>query len=468
MNDIAQSSALKPAGGRARSHLDPQRIGILVGEASERRVGGMSRTRTPTLDRVGCQGTPNADTRVTLDSVAAARRMCTLTAMATVEFEHITKRFDNGFVAVDDFSLSINDGELMVLVGPSGCGKSTALRILAGLEEPTAGDLLIDGRNVREVPPKDRDIAMVFQSYALYPHLSVYENIAFGLKLHHLPNDEIERRVAEASNLLGLDAVLESKPKMLSGGQRQRVAMGRAIVREPKVFLLDEPLSNLDAKLRVHMRSEILRLQKRLRTTTLYVTHDQVEAMTMGDRIAVMRDGKLLQVGTPKGIYNTPVDAFVAAFIGSPSMNLGEATLENAGDALRLCLGDQDLQLDRAVLADHPRLADLVTSGATFTVGIRPEDMEDATLVDSPAQRCLHATVELTEELGSETMVHFGVDAVPVSVEERQDLHTAGARGVPFVATFSPRTEVRPGETIAIAVDTKRLHFFDRETGKSI
>ena len=385
--------------------------------------------------------------------------------MATVEFDHITKRFDNGFVAIEDFSLSVADGELMVLVGPSGCGKSTALRILAGLEDPTSGTLKIDGLDVHDVSPQDRDIAMVFQSYALYPHLNVHENIAFGLRLHHLEKPEIERRVAEASELLGLDDLLESKPRNLSGGQRQRVAMGRAIVREPKVFLLDEPLSNLDAKLRVHMRSEILRLQKRLGTTTLYVTHDQVEAMTMGDRVAVMRQGKLLQVDTPKVIYNMPMDAFVAAFIGSPSMNLAEADLEDAAGTLLLHIGDHYLQLDRSVLDAHPHLAELATTRAPFTVGVRPEDMEDASLVESPSHSCLKVTVDLTEELGSQTMVHFALDAIPVSVEEAQDLHAIGPRTVSFVATFSPRTEVRIGETIAVAVDTSRLHFFDRESG---
>ena len=267
--------------------------------------------------------------------------------MATVEFRHVAKTFDNGFVAVKDFSLTIGDGELMVLVGPSGCGKSTLLRILAGLDEPTAGEVLINGEVVNDVPPRERDIAMVFQSYALYPHLSVRENIEFGLRLRHVPDEDIERRVATATNLLGLTEVLDRKPKQLSGGQRQRVAMGRALVREPKVFLMDEPLSNLDAKLRVHMRSEIGLLQHRLGATMLYVTHDQVEAMTMGDRVAVMRNGEVLQVGTPKQVYNEPINAFVAAFVGSPAMNLAEATITQNGDGAWLHLGSQQLRPQR-------------------------------------------------------------------------------------------------------------------------
>ncbi len=389
--------------------------------------------------------------------------------MAAIEFVHVTKKFENGFVAVDDFSLSLLDGELMVLVGPSGCGKSTALRILAGLEDPTEGEVRIDGRNVSTIAPQGRDIAMVFQSYALYPHMAVQENIEFGLKLHHVSDEEIQRRLAFASELLGLDELLQRRPKALSGGQRQRVAMGRAIVREPKVFLMDEPLSNLDAKLRVHMRSEILRLQRRLKTTMLYVTHDQVEAMTMGSRVAVMKDGALLQVGTPKEIYNRPLNAFIAGFIGSPSMNLAQATLERGSDALTwLHLGDQRLVLDQSVLVDHPKLEAAVGKGTKVVFGVRPEDLEDAALVSAPPDRCLESMVDLVEELGSQTMVHFGVNAVGVNAEERPDLAVALPSGMTFVGTFNPRTEVRAGERARIAVDTKRLHFFDLETGVSI
>ena len=389
--------------------------------------------------------------------------------MATVEFVHVTKKFENGFVAVDDFSLSLLDGELMVLVGPSGCGKSTALRILAGLEDPTQGEVRIDGCDVSSRPPQARDIAMVFQSYALYPHMTVRENIEFGLKLHHLSDELVHRRLASASELLGLDELLDRRPKALSGGQRQRVAMGRAIVREPKVFLMDEPLSNLDAKLRVHMRSEILRLQRRLKTTMLYVTHDQVEAMTMGTRVAVMRDGALLQVGTPKEIYNRPLNAFIAGFIGSPSMNLAEATLDRDSDGCTwLHLGDQQLLLDQSVLAAHPSLEAAVGKGAKVVFGVRPEDLEYAGLVSAPSERCLESTIELVEELGSQTLVHFGVNAVAVNAEERTDLAVAGPSGMTFVGTFNPRTQVLAGERALIAVDTMRLHFFDLATGASI
>ncbi len=310
---------------------------------------------------------------------------------------------------------------------------------------------------------------MVFQSYALYPHMTVRENIEFGLKLHHLGDEEVHRRLASASELLGLDELLDRRPKALSGGQRQRVAKGRAIVREPKVFLMDEPLSNLDAKLRVHMRSEVLRLQRRLKTTMLYVTHDQVEAMTMGTRVAVMRDGALLQVGTPKEIYNRPLNAFIAGFIGSPSMNLAEATLDRDSNGCTwLHLGDQQLLLDQSVLAAHPALEAAIGKGAKVVFGVRPEDVEDAVLVSAPPERCLESTIELVEELGSQTLVHFAVNAVAVNAEERPDLAVAGQSGMTFVGTFNPRTQVLAGERARIAVDTMRLHFFDLATGASI
>ena len=388
--------------------------------------------------------------------------------MATVEFRHVAKTFDNGFVAVKDFSLTIPDGELMVLVGPSGCGKSTLLRILAGLDAPTAGDVLIDGVVVNGVPPRERDIAMVFQSYALYPHLSVRENIEFGLRLHRLPEEEIDRRVTSATELLGLTEVLDRKPKQLSGGQRQRVAMGRALVREPKVFLMDEPLSNLDAKLRVHMRSEIGLLQRRLGATMIYVTHDQVEAMTMGDRVAVMRDGKVLQVGTPKEVYNEPVNAFVAAFVGSPAMNLVEATISNNGDGLWVHLGSQRLRLDTDTYGRHPSLRELAADGLAITVGIRPEHLEDARLITADPSCTLKAKIDIVEELGSQTMVHFGVDAKPVLAEGRSDLATGTPLGADFVGTFDPSTSVNDGDTIDIAVDMTQLHFFDSRTGVSL
>jgi multiple sugar transport system ATP-binding protein len=385
--------------------------------------------------------------------------------MATVEFTHLTKRFENGFLAIDDFSLAVNDGELLVLVGPSGCGKSTVLRVLAGLEEASAGDVKIEGIRVNEIPPRDRDIAMVFQSYALYPHFTVRENIEFGLKIHHLPEDEITQRVKIASDLLGLGEVLDRRPKQLSGGQRQRVAMGRALVREPKVFLMDEPLSNLDAKLRVRMRTEIAMLQERLGVTMLYVTHDQVEAMTMGDRVAVMRAGRLLQVGTPKEIYNQPVSAFVAAFIGSPAMNMAGGRVRKVGEEFILSLGSQTLSLPSDLLAKHPGLREVIDNSQECTIGIRPEDFEAAALALADPARCLRATVETVEELGSQTMVHFGVDAPPVSVEgeERSELLSAA-----FIGTFSAHTNVVAKNEILIAVDTARMHFFHQETGLAL
>jgi ABC-type sugar transport system ATPase subunit len=387
--------------------------------------------------------------------------------MATVSFDHLTKIFENGFVAVDDFSLEIQDGELLVLVGPSGCGKSTALRMLAGLDEATDGEIRIDGLRVNEVAPQHRDIAMVFQSYALYPHMTVRENIQFGLKLHHLDEDEINERVRKATELLGLEEVLDRRPKQLSGGQRQRVAMGRALVREPKVFLLDEPLSNLDAKLRVHMRSEISLLQQRLGTTMLYVTHDQVEAMTMGDRVAVMRNGKLLQVGTPKEIYNEPINSFVAGFIGSPSMNMAQATLGGASGT-DLHIGTQVLRLEKTVFDNHPSLVKALRDGCDIDVGIRPEDLEDAQLVPTEETRCLHATVQIVEELGSQTIVHFGIDAVAGNTQETKDVSSGLVQTANFVGTFSARTNVQAGQTIAIAVDVDRIHFFARESGLSL
>ena len=393
--------------------------------------------------------------------------------MATVEFRNVGKVFDNGFVAVRDFSLKVNDGELMVLVGPSGCGKSTLLRILAGLDEATTGDVLIDDVVVTYVAPRNRDIAMVFQSYALYPHLTVRENIEFGLKIHNLPEDEIAERVRTASDLLGLTEVLDRRPKQLSGGQRQRVAMGRALVREPRVFLMDEPLSNLDAKLRVRMRSEIGLLQQRLGTTMLYVTHDQVEAMTMGDRVVVMREGAILQVGTPKEIYTHPVDRFVAAFLGSPSMNLAEATVARCTDEhltgrLWLQIGSQRLLLPESVLAKCPRLLELADSDDVLTMGVRPEDMEDAHLIEVPPFSTLRAKVAIVEELGAQTMVHFGLDARSVQGEDRADFAIGSALKSDFVAAFNPKTAVHANDEIDIALDLSRIHFFDGATGVNL
>jgi multiple sugar transport system ATP-binding protein len=364
-----------------------------------------------------------------------------------------------------------------VLVGPSGCGKTTALRMAAGLEDITAGAIRIGERVVNHVPSRDRDIAMVFQSYALYPHLSVYENMAFGLKVKKMPKAEIERRVAYAADVLGLEPFLKRKPRALSGGQRQRVAMGRAIVREPQAFLMDEPLSNLDAKLRVQMRAEVSRLQRDLGVTTIYVTHDQVEAMTMGDRVAVMRKGELQQVAEPQTLYDRPVNLFVAGFIGSPAMNMLEATVERANGSIALGLGEQRILLDDEALAQRPALADHV--GRPVILGIRPEDLEAVALVpDTPADRRLNGTVELREALGSELHVHFSVPGVSAaSTDEVQELakdtgdertQATGAAGALLVGRFNARADVREGEPVEAAVDTRALHFFEPDTGLGI
>src|SRR4051794_3040247 len=319
-------------------------------------------------------------------------------AVASVTFDGVSKVYDNGFRAVDNLNLQIGDGEFMVLVGPSGCGKTTALRMLAGLDEISAGELVIDDTVVNDVSPQKRDIAMVFQNYALYPHLSVYDNMAYGLKIQKLGKAEIRQRVQKIASIIGLEELLERKPKALSGGQRQRVAMGRAIVREPKVFLMDEPLSNLDAKLRVQMRSEVARIQHELKATTVYVTHDQVEAMTMGDRVALMRRGVLQQVDTPMRLYHAPANLFVASFIGSPSMNLFEAQVERRNDHVVAAIGDQFLRLDPDALAD-PRDLDRYT-GKKLAVGIRPEHLEDAAVATgAPSEQRLHATVKTVEAL---------------------------------------------------------------------
>src|SRR6187551_1055946 len=332
--------------------------------------------------------------------------------MAQVGFDRVSKIYPDGTRAVNDVNLDIQDGEFMVLVGPSGCGKTTALRMVAGLEEISEGQLKIGDRVVNHVPSRDRDIAMVFQSYALYPHLSVYDNIGFSLKLKKMDKKEIDRRVNDAARLLGLDPYLDRKPRALSGGQRQRVAMGRAIVREPAAFLMDEPLSNLDAKLRVQMRAEIAKLQSDLGTTTVYVTHDQIEAMTMGDRVAVMRKGELQQVAAPQELYDRPDNLFVGGFIGSPAMNLLEAKLERGAGGMTAVAGSQRVALGEETLSARPGLQ--AFAGREVVMGIRPEDLEDASLVgdDGPEQR-LKGQVTLTEALGAEIMVHFRVDAPP-------------------------------------------------------
>jgi multiple sugar transport system ATP-binding protein len=400
--------------------------------------------------------------------------------LAGVTFDAVTKTYPDGTTAVNAMDLEISDGEFMVLVGPSGCGKTTALRMVAGLEEISHGRLLIGDRVVNHVPSRDRDIAMVFQSYALYPHLSVYENIAFGLKIKKVPKDEIERRVNEAAHILGLESFLKRKPRALSGGQRQRVAMGRAIVREPAAFLMDEPLSNLDAKLRVQMRAEIAGIQHQLGVTTIYVTHDQIEAMTMGDRVAVMRKGELQQVAEPQTLYDRPVNLFVGGFIGSPAMNMVEATLEQRNGGYAAKVGSQTIGLGAETLDARPALA--TYAGRTVVLGIRPEDIEDLALSpDAAADHRLEGKVDLTEALGSEIMVHFSIEATPATTEEMRELAKdvgderamqqmeQGAPGTAgLVGRFGARSRVRVGEPLEVAVDTRALHFFDPETGLGI
>ncbi|HUP33318.1 MAG TPA: sn-glycerol-3-phosphate ABC transporter ATP-binding protein UgpC [Gaiellaceae bacterium] len=397
--------------------------------------------------------------------------------MAGVTFTGVSKVYPDGTRAVNDLNLEIEDGEFMVLVGPSGCGKTTALRMVAGLEEISEGAIRIGERVVNHVPSRDRDIAMVFQSYALYPHLSVYDNIAFGLKLQKLPKNQIEERVNDAAQILGLEGFLKRKPRALSGGQRQRVAMGRAIVRQPSAFLMDEPLSNLDAKLRVQMRAEIARLQDDLGTTTLYVTHDQVEAMTMGDRVAVMRKGELQQVAPPQELYDRPDNLFVGGFIGSPAMNMVEASLERMNGGLAVTLGSQKIGLGDETLSLRPALRSY--EGRRVILGIRPEDLEDAELEpDTAADRRVQGEVELREALGAEIMVHFRTDAEQAVTDETRELQKdvgapdtpthADRPGATMVGRFGARSSVREGKAVEVAVDTRALHFFDPETGLGI
>ena len=395
--------------------------------------------------------------------------------MAEVVLDNVNKQYENGFHAVHDLNIDIADGEFLVLVGPSGCGKTTALRMVAGLEDISSGTLRIGDRVVNTLSSRERDIAMVFQSYALYPHMSVGDNIAYGLKLRRMDKGEIAKRVKRAADMLELGALLDRKPKQLSGGQRQRVAMGRAIVRDPQVFLMDEPLSNLDAKLRVQMRAEISQIQRDLKTTTLYVTHDQTEAMTMGDRVALMKAGVLQQLGSPQYLYDHPDNIFVAGFIGSPPMNLATARVGRDGAGLQVALGNTVLSLPDVVLAERPALAAYV--GQEVAVGIRSEDMEDAALArDAAPDARLRAKVTLTEALGSQIMVHFDVAAPKVVTADTKeldkdahmdDLPTGQDRNI-FVASFAPRSRVRQGQDIEVAIDRERLHFFDPASGLAI
>jgi multiple sugar transport system ATP-binding protein len=393
--------------------------------------------------------------------------------MAELEFIHVNKTYGGDTPAVRDLNLQVEEGEFVVLVGPSGCGKTTALRMVAGLEEITSGEIRIGDRVVNELPPRDRDIAMVFQNYALYPHKSVYDNLAFGLRMRKVPKDEQRTRVEEIARVLGLGEMLQRRPAQLSGGQRQRVAMGRAIVREPKAFLMDEPLSNLDAKLRVQMRAEIARIQQALKVTTLYVTHDQVEAMTMGHRVAVMRDGVLQQVDTPQRLYDAPTNLFVASFVGSPPMNLMEATVERDGGGLVCRLGETRLELPSDLMAERPALADF--AGGRIAIGIRPEDVREASGWDGTR---LRGRILLVEALGAEQLVHIEIAAAPL---ERTDLVDTTAqppgpslgvdeleRAVTLLGRFDRHLLLSPGEVVEVAIDPRLLHFFDLESGLAI
>ncbi len=376
--------------------------------------------------------------------------------VAEIVLDGVTKAFSGGVVAVDDISLEIESGEFLVLVGPSGCGKSTLLRMIAGLEEVTGGSIFIDARNVTELPPRSRDIAMVFQNYALYPHMSVRQNLGYGLKVRKTAKADISQRVDQVAELLGLDELLDRRPAALSGGQRQRVAMGRAIVREPKAFLMDEPLSNLDAKLRVSMRAQLAALHGRLGTTTIYVTHDQVEAMTLGHRVAVMRDGRILQVDTPQALYASPRNLFVAAFIGSPAMNLIEADVRNG----TVSFGGFAIPLSRSEVEGR------------LIVGIRPETFEDAALSDASLPQ-IDVDVEVVEDLGAEAHVIFNVDAPPVDVSEVREAAGDDEVLLPnnrasFTARVDAQTSAHVGRPLRLTVDPARFHFFDPVTGLRI
>jgi multiple sugar transport system ATP-binding protein len=394
--------------------------------------------------------------------------------MAAIEFDGITKIYGDGVRAVSDLNLTVRDGEFVVLLGPSGCGKSTALRMVAGLEAITSGEIRIGGTRVNNVEPRDRDVAMVFQNYALYPHMDVEDNIAFGLRVRGVPKPERGSRIKRAAGVLGLIEHLHRKPSQLSGGQRQRVAMGRAIVRQPKAFLMDEPLSNLDARLRVQMRTEIVRIQRELNVTTIYVTHDQIEAMTMADRVAVMRGGILQQFDTPDRVYSHPTNLFVASFNGSPAMNLIEGTLEHENTHIRCRLGSQAIEIPETVFATRSRLRRQI--GSTVGVGIRPEGLS---LRSSTTQPTLTGNVVISESLGFETLVYLDVDAKAVSrAEVFESLPDAGVGDRPstgdetstttLVARLPAGTTVTEGESLALGIDPTRLEFFDLETGGAI
>tara|TARA_A200000113_G_scaffold93848_1_gene83927 strand:- start:823 stop:1998 length:1176 start_codon:yes stop_codon:yes gene_type:complete len=391
--------------------------------------------------------------------------------MGEINIKSAGKIYSNGTRALEDVSITINDGEFVVLVGPSGCGKTTLLRMVAGLEDITEGEIAIGDKTVNEVAPKDRDIAMVFQNYALYPHMSVYDNMAFSLKLRKLPKDEIEQKVKDAAKTLEISELLERKPKALSGGQRQRVAMGRAIVRSPQAFLMDEPLSNLDAKLRVQMRAELGQLHTQLQTTTLYVTHDQVEAMTMGDRVAVIRKGELQQIDTPREIYSNPKNIFVAGFIGSPSMNFVYAKIKTENDVIELTFGDNQIRYK-----DQKKEKLKSFENKEIILGIRPEAFEDGYFAnEADYSESMKVKVSLLEQLGSDSYVHFYKDIKPVQTEaieeiladEGEDITVLGDN-TKFIARINPNSTVAEGEEIELKINPSKLHFFDPESGDVI
>ncbi len=397
--------------------------------------------------------------------------------MAKVQFDGIWKRFPDGTEAVKDLNLEIEDGEFVILVGPSGCGKSTALRMVAGLEDISEGKMVIGDQVVNSLTPKERDIAMVFQSYALYPHMTVGENMGFALKLAKVSKEDIDKRVQEAADILGLTEFLHRKPKALSGGQRQRVAMGRAIVRSPRAFLMDEPLSNLDAKLRVQMRAEIAQLQSRLGVTTLYVTHDQVEAMTMGDRVAVLRGGELMQAANPQELYDHPNNLFVAGFIGSPSMNIAEAHLDKTADGQpQVTVGDFTIPLPDEALENYPDVRDYY--GQRIAVGMRPEHFVRADQEEVPEGQRFRVEASIVELLGSEILVHFHTSARPVISEDMKsaiddedafaELERSADKGSNFTARFDPTNAPKAGDAIEIGFQTKRMHFFDYDSGRAL
>src|SRR5579864_1513729 len=393
--------------------------------------------------------------------------------MGAIELDRLTKVYSDGTRAVDELNLDVADGEFVVFVGPSGCGKTSALRMIAGLEDITDGEVRVAGKVVNGLPPRARDMAMIFQNYALYPHMNVFENMAFGLKMRGIDKREIRRRVDGAAKVLGLSDVLAKRPRHLSGGQRQRVAMGRAIVREPVAFLMDEPLSNLDAKLRVQMRAEIARIQRDLQVTTIYVTHDQSEAMTLGDRVCVLRGGLLQQVDRPQVLYDRPANLFVAGFIGSPAMNLVEAEVASKGDGLVVHFGPHELTVPGTVASARPALRRY--AGRKVALGIRPEDLDDTSAAEESG---LDVIVDIREDMGAEVYLHFAVDAPPIATPEVREVLGDEAlaaadeqthhHGSPFVARVNRGTGAQEGGPVRLAVNTRLLHFFDLETGTAI